>query len=394
MLIGAAALTLLGGAHSRLSAQRIDTVSTAVLAPGIVYQHLVAPDGPWSINVVSIDLTRPGVAIDALRADDSRRGRETVSSMVRRHAGDSRRIVAAVNADFFNLASGENEDDQVIGGEVWRGEPLTDAPQEHARSVRSQFAIDGSGRPLIERFVFRGTVQRRGAPSVPLDAVNVIPDSNALVLFTPRYGDSLRGAALAGNAAELPMQSATRSGDTLWLVPAGAAVHGSVAIPAGGVLAGFGRAARSVATIAAGTGPVAVVERFWPGHRPLRVVVGGWGRLVAGGRNVADSTDADEGTAPGFSVTQHPRTGIGFSRDSNTVFLVTVDGRQESSSGMSLDQFAALMLELGISDGMNLDGGGSTTMVIGDSVVNHPSDRGGERAVGSALIVTIAGTRP
>jgi exopolysaccharide biosynthesis protein len=54
---------------------------------------------------------------------------------------------------------------------------------------------------------------------------------------------------------------------------------------------------------------------------------------------------------------------------------------------MSLAEMADAMIQLGAYDAMNFDGGGSTTMVIDGKVVNHPSDQGGERPVGSALLI-------
>jgi exopolysaccharide biosynthesis protein len=54
---------------------------------------------------------------------------------------------------------------------------------------------------------------------------------------------------------------------------------------------------------------------------------------------------------------------------------------------MTIPELAALMLEFGCEDAMNLDGGGSTTMVIGGKVVNSVSDATGERAVSDALLV-------
>jgi exopolysaccharide biosynthesis protein len=70
-----------------------------------------------------------------------------------------------------------------------------------------------------------------------------------------------------------------------------------------------------------------------------------------------------------------------------------VDGRQAPySDGMSLAELARLMLALGTPQALNLDGGGSTTLVYADPdsggallVANRPSDAGGERAVGNAL---------
>ena len=69
--------------------------------------------------------------------------------------------------------------------------------------------------------------------------------------------------------------------------------------------------------------------------------------------------------------------------------MITVDGRSESSGGISLYELAAYLLELEAVDAMNLDGGGSTTMFLDGKVVNHPSDKEGERKVGDAVLVTL-----
>src|SRR5512141_683705 len=129
------------------------------------------------------------------------------------------------------------------------------------------------------------------------------------------------------------------------------------------------------------------VSRLVRNGKAVRTVMGGWPRLIIHGASVADSVDKLEGTFPGFSAGRHPRTAVGFSRDSATLFLVTVDGRQESRAGMSLVELAKLMLDLGVYEGMNLDGGGSTTMVVNGKLANSPSDKTGERAVGSGLLV-------
>ncbi|MGZ6751783.1 MAG: phosphodiester glycosidase family protein, partial [Nocardioides sp.] len=67
--------------------------------------------------------------------------------------------------------------------------------------------------------------------------------------------------------------------------------------------------------------------------------------------------------------------------------LVTVDGRSVDDLGLSIPEAAALAKSLGLVDAINLDGGGSTTMVAGGRVVTHPSDATGERPVGDALVV-------
>jgi exopolysaccharide biosynthesis protein len=97
---------------------------------------------------------------------------------------------------------------------------------------------------------------------------------------------------------------------------------------------------------------------------------------------------ADPGIyGPGFADARHPRTAVGVRADGR-ILLVTVDGRQpELSVGMTIAELATLLIELGAVEAVNMDGGGSTTMVVRGRVVNSPSDLTGERAVGDALLI-------
>ena len=83
-----------------------------------------------------------------------------------------------------------------------------------------------------------------------------------------------------------------------------------------------------------------------------------------------------------------PRTALGLTKDGD-LLLVVVDGRQSTSAGLTLLELALFMQELGAVDALNLDGGGSSEMVISDKVINNPSD-GHERMVGDALAVMAA----
>jgi hypothetical protein len=137
---------------------------------------------------------------------------------------------------------------------------------------------------------------------------------------------------------------------------------------------------------------VDIVMRLVPDRGPLRTVVGGWPRIVEAGRNVALAADSVEGTIPRFSRARHPRSALGISRDSATLYVVAVDGRQQTSVGMTLEELADAMISLGAYEAMNLDGGGSTTLVVRDSIVNKPSDANGERPVGNVVAITRRGT--
>ena len=122
---------------------------------------------------------------------------------------------------------------------------------------------------------------------------------------------------------------------------------------------------------------------------PLEAV-GGRPRLV---RDSSVLADVDSIGGAGFATTRHPRTAVGIAGNGRRVLLVVVDGRQPAySSGMTNRELARLMLALGAHDALNLDGGGSTTMVVERAggtldVVNRPSDPAGERPVGNALAV-------
>jgi exopolysaccharide biosynthesis protein len=116
-----------------------------------------------------------------------------------------------------------------------------------------------------------------------------------------------------------------------------------------------------------------------------RHAVSGGGLLVLDGRDVSDWTD--EELSDGFDTTRHPRTLIGLDED-NAIWLVTVDGRQPALSlGMSFAELQALSRRLGLKSALNLDGGGSTTMVVHGHIVNHPSDDTGPRKVSDAILV-------
>jgi phosphodiester glycosidase len=383
-------------------AQRPETAVDTV-APGIVHTALVRADGPWYVHVVAIDLRRGQFHVEASRAHDSLFGRERTSDMVRRAETRGEHVVAAVNADFFDLrGTGANENNQVIGGRVLKAVPVTDSPFDTFRNAHSQFAIDGDGKPHIERFVYAGALVRRwgvlcffrlfcNSQRIPLDGVNGVPrTSDALVLFTDAYGNAPRvdssRVANASVVVELPLE---RDGDR-WIPTEAPHLAKPSALSSGmGMLVAYGPSARSrLDSLWQSTGgSFSVDDAFLPNFGRLSVLVGGWPRLLVDGESVAARADSLEGTFPRFSTTRHPRSGIGFSRDSTTLYLITVDGRQESSDGMSLVEFAEEMKRDGVWNGLNLDGGGSTTLVIRGRLANKPSDPSGERAVGNAILI-------
>ena len=83
---------------------------------------------------------------------------------------------------------------------------------------------------------------------------------------------------------------------------------------------------------------------------------------------------------------RNPRTAIGYTKE-NDLVLVAVDGREGSSIGLTLNELAKLMKDLGCTNAINLDGGGSTVMYINGQIVNRPQQQGGI-ALSNVLVIS------
>lgn len=112
-------------------------------------------------------------------------------------------------------------------------------------------------------------------------------------------------------------------------------------------------------------------------------LVGGYPELLSEGEKVGDLL---VGENPSFAAQRHPRTAVGWDPEVGRIWLVVVDGRQGGYSvGMSLPELARLFEALGATEAINLDGGGSSVLVVLGRRVSRPSDETGERAVVNAL---------
>lgn len=114
-------------------------------------------------------------------------------------------------------------------------------------------------------------------------------------------------------------------------------------------------------------------------------LVGGLPVLLRDGRRVGGLMVEEN---PGFAASRHPRTAVGWTPATDRLWLVVVDGRQgEYSSGMTLPELTRLFEALAVTEALNLDGGGSSVLVMRGRAVSRPSDDDGERAVVNALVL-------
>jgi len=85
-------------------------------------------------------------------------------------------------------------------------------------------------------------------------------------------------------------------------------------------------------------------------------------------------------TPPAKDSARNPRSAVGISKNGKTLIMIAVDGRQEKSRGVTLSELAKIFLDYGAENAINLDGGGSTSLVFKDpvtgvfSIINQPSD--------------------
>ncbi len=113
-------------------------------------------------------------------------------------------------------------------------------------------------------------------------------------------------------------------------------------------------------------------------------VIGGFPVLLTDGEEV----DGPLGGSPEFSEGRHPRTAVGFDSENTVLWIAVVEGRRGGSSlGMTLEELRTLMKSLGAREAINLDGGGSSVMVLGRRAVSRTAQLGGEREVANALAV-------
>jgi exopolysaccharide biosynthesis protein len=114
----------------------------------------------------------------------------------------------------------------------------------------------------------------------------------------------------------------------------------------------------------------------------------GWPNVadaIAAGPQLLDAGTVVAPTGCGSTCGRHPRTAVGIKAD-GTVVMVVVDGRSSDSRGMTLVELARFLRDEGVMTALNLDGGGSSTMVVRGRVVNEPSD-GRERVIANALMI-------
>jgi hypothetical protein len=353
-----------------------ETRRSETLAPGIEHEEILrearapgASTDRWIIHVLVLDPRRARLTV--ARAMDEIVGAEPTSSLAARHGA-----LAAVNGGYFRTAG------------IYRGEPsgmlaFGDRVLSEPSGPRVEMAISNAGgrtRIAVAQIEVGTTVTVDGGTPRQVDGINRPRGPDELILFTPEF----HRTTLTGPDG---VEAAVQKGIII-------AVHdgaGSGAIPADGCVLSAAGAAGDWARDHFRVGVRLEFRTDVKADPPLPFapdfIIGGGPHLIKDGRPLGAAKAAAENFNEDFILNRHPRTAIGVGSDGRLV-LVTVDGRQQQkSAGMTVDELTSLMVGLGCVDAANLDGGGSTTMVVKGKIVNSPSDPAGERPVSDALLI-------
>jgi hypothetical protein len=345
---------------------RFDTLYTRQVGTGAFHSHILEHTQPWNIHVLEIDLEDAYTQIKSIKAGERLTGSETTIDMARRFDYEGHRVVGAVNADFFSAGPISM---QIAQGEFVRREA----------SGRPGIGFNYNNDVMVEAPVF---ISRLILPDQELTVhgVNESRGTNQIVMYNRFYGTSTNTNE---HGTEILVESLDgwRANDTLRVVVRGKqADQGSMEITSGmAVLSGHGTSGQAINENVSVGDTLRLALGVQPGIPDLVELVSGGPFLVRNGR---------EDVGPrGDGSDRHPRTAVGINADTTRLYLITIDGRQVQSVGIDLHQLADFMVDIGVHTGINLDGGGSTAMVVRGSIDNRMSEPGEGRRVTNALAV-------
>lgn len=357
-----------GGAFDRVAPRAASHPRTTsghrvswTVSPGVTYTRWRQTDarGPIVAHLLTVDPTTPGLRIDYANRGAVRRV-ATVRQIVSTAGG-----IAGVNGDFYDI--GNTGAPLGLGKERDRG-------LIHARrdGWNNAFFINRSGRPDIDDLPMDAQVL--GHPDLHVTNLNSsFVASDGIGIYTPRWGRTA-GYQVTRGQREHVRQVVVQDGRVVRSrarLSDGREITGMVLIGRGDGAAALRR------ELPVGTR----VRATWSLQGRPRMAISGNHFLIRDGiiRVVDDRILA-------------PRTAIGIDSDTEEVLVLVVDGRSERSRGYTMVELAELMSDLGADQAINLDGGGSSTMVGPDregaySVLNTPSD-GFERRVANAVSIS------
>lgn len=292
-------------------------------------------------------------------AKDQIRGRATVSQMTK-YLDD----IAIINASYF-MTNG-----CLIGVTKMDGEIISTDD-----FYRSAVGISDDGEVTFGRVHYQGNVNFYGN-NIPIGGVNWERGENSLMIYNRYYG------ATTGTN-DFGVEIAVANG----MITDIFRDRGNNPIPVNGYIISAHGAAAEIFQDAQVGDPIDIEQEIISSDgdfNDIPNVIGAGPRLILDGSIYV--TSKEENFPKDISVGRAPRSAIGVTAYGDYI-LAVVDGRQAHSKGCTLIEWANILLnEFGAVNAINLDGGGSSELIVKDKMVNKPSD-GHERMVGNAIAI-------
>lgn len=361
--------------------------SSRRMSPGVWYYHYKTSSPARRIYVMEISFSDPTVRLQAVRSGNViNADKETVPAMYAHHDHYRQHdVVAGINSDFFTSPGPEYNPRHMMIGD---GEIMWDTMLN-----RTVFGITEDNVPFITKLNESYTVTAGGS-DYTIEHINRAGGTGQMVLYNRFTGGS---TGTSSGCTEVKIVPVGGAGD--WSANAAISCRVLAKSTAGNMPFNPGQA------VLWGTGAAKTfldninvndvislnlqVCSSPPGITNIKQLTGGWTRLVLDGVNYADASVADEGGP--VPANREPRTAIGFNQAGDKVYFVVVDGRAPGvSEGMTLSELADLMLYIGCYQALNLDGGGSSTIMGNDGLRNTPSDAAGPRPIASAMLAYLS----
>lgn len=353
------------GAGGAAPGARAPSVRTRKVAPGLTYIRIVRRQVPLRAFVLKVDLSK-AITLDTTIADDALPSRRQLSRIVRNHDA-----LAGVNGDpgegLGNTVHPFAQDGDLLH---------TAGPDAEMFAVSKDESSTFLGNPRLKVNV----TDRSNGRVFTLDRWNRrAPEPGEIVGFSPLGGTLASPPSFSCSVRLLPQGPplvADPDGvDRDYVVDAATCSEAPLDRNGGVVLStapGTDEAEQLLA-LAPGT-PIGLHWTLgWPG---VFDAVGGDPILLLDGAPAQVCA----------SCARQPRTAIGVTA-TGKILLVVIDGRRPRwSRGATLGELRTILRDLGAVDALNLDGGGSSEMVVEGRVVNRPSD-GRERRITNAVLI-------
>ncbi len=358
---------------------RYDTIEHVQTGPGTFYTKIHIPEYKTGTSTMGLycyflvaDLKNPWLKYEVVLSGDTLTGLERPSAMAARKSYAGHKLFSGTNGDFYDTGSqlGLSVNGSMVKGEISRSFP---------GSTRPLFGINETKKPFIDIMKYSGSL-KTGTTTTVIDNVNTARGENQLILF-----NSFRGKNTGSNEYGTEVIIRIKEGNN-WRV--NNKITGVVeevrinktgaSIPKGkAVLSAHGTKAAVLNTLNIGDEVEVTLNVNLPNSTNLYPALT---EAVGGDRWILRNS-----TYYGTNWTdRHPRTCIGFSQDSARVIQMVIDGRWDASNGVTTYQCADIIKLAGAANALNLDGGGSSAMIVQGAPVNRTSD-GNERAVSNGI---------